>query len=393
MTEDGGGLPELSPGTMELLEAWLATQANTRVVPTAPPDVAGLVQYLAGSVTPEQARAIERGLVEHAAARTMLRQVRAILDSLQGMSWQEIAGRSAGSGLDAEVARHWLELLDARAGATARAGECWLTHGWEAVRRDASAGVAEAQLAWTAFKDFCARLPEALQAPRPATVRGESDSKVVSVDGLPTGVEAVVHAAEVTDEGDLNVTVRLSGSRPLPGGLEGLAAHLALAANGEIWPLAAARVERDSVTWHVPEVGPLLGFPPGGLPAGCLALTFGAAPSQLHSGRVRLPTRVQDRAGREEAAPVHVELIGEPRWDAGKLILALGVPGALAALYPRHSLALELAVAADVRQLLDERPLSEWGDTPRTVAVPCPGSPEGALSLPSLLRVSLRPPE
>jgi hypothetical protein len=380
----------LSAGTAALLEAWLRSRNALHPPASDAPSVELLVGYLCGTLAAPEARVVEQGLVAHPAARRQLIEARASLDALEAKPWQEVAGRAAASGFAAQVARAWLTILTERLGAAPRAADCWLTNGWMVVRRQVEEGAAEAQAAWSAFLSFCEQLRSGLRAPRLAVARGGERMLPVVAGTVPPGLRIVLTEAEVAADGSLRAAIAAqdASGRASPA-MSGQAAHLALVWSGEAWPIAASAFEGARAAWEVPGLGAATGLPVGELPASYLLIAVGAPAPAPRVDRQILLAEVPGPAGGTAAAPAAIELLSEPRWQAGRFSVAVAVPASTRAAHSGRWLRLELVVSPAMRQCLGAWPLSEWGEDPRTLTASCPGSPDASLPLASFLRASL----
>jgi len=376
----------LSPEAAALLEAWIMSLcAGAAAVPQPEPE--RLVEYLAGALSAEQLRAVERGLVEHASGRATLREVRTILDGLQDAPLRDRLQQSGDRTLFNRVADAWTQLLGSRVEAAPRANEFWLSRGWSAVREGVAAGTAEAHAAWAAFQVFAEQLQVQLRGPRLAAARGTVGRPRV-LGTLPAGAEVESVDAEILDDGTLRVVVRLQ----CPGDLTGTRAFLGVAWGETVWPLAAGVVQGVTVEWSVAAFGPAAGLGAGAFPREYIALVFSGAEQGLSPRRLLMLAPVLDESGApagHRTATLYV--LPEPTAAGGALSIPVAVPLETRSAYRNHDLRLDLMVGAGECQRLGEWPLGQWDDQPQTLTVPWPGPAATGLPVVSLLRATLRP--
>ncbi|HZT41688.1 MAG TPA: hypothetical protein VFA07_05845 [Chthonomonadaceae bacterium] len=387
-------LPGLTPENAAILKAWLQSREALRPPVLPAPTTTQMVRYLSGTLPIEEARAIERSLVSHPEARGHLRQVRAALNRLQIQPWADVAEQARQESADSEVTKEWLERVSTQAAAMPQARAWWLSQGWSAVRRQAAEGAAEAQAAWTAFLAFGEQLRLGLQQPRLAQARGGAEDRPVVAGRLPAGGRVEVLHAAITEDGALQVTIALrdGNNRPLSG--EEIPAHLALVFEGRAWPVASTVGEQDRYEWMIPDAGAALDLPAGQLPPGCLQITFGEPAAPASAERQILLAEVRDAAGQPvPAPPARIELPEAPRWEAGKLMVALQLPAVTYAAYADYQLHLDFRAAPLGWQRLGTWPLRAWGEAaPICLIIPFPGGPEGMLPDASGLRATLQAP-
>jgi hypothetical protein len=388
MSEERGEPRDLSPGADALLAEWLRRQDALRLPSVPAPEVEELVGYLSGALSGDAARGLESRLVADPDSRLRLRQARTALDELQALPWAEAARMGEGEDFGAEVARAWLRLAARQVSGVSRMREWWLSNGWSHLRRQASEAGGEAQAALAALRVFGDRLRAGLEGPSVAIARGGAGTPEV-VGSLPSGLALALREAEVTGGGSLNVALEVVDPSGEPnGGASGTAVELALTRAGEAWPVARGVVQGARVAWELSGLAGFLGLPPGALAPESLRITVGVVEQAAASGS-RRPVLADAQGGR----PALVELEGEQRWSGGQLSLTVSIPAETRAAYPTRRLAVDLLVSTRGRQRLGAWPLSEWGDKPRTITAACPGSPDAAADVLSILRVSLEGPE
>lgn len=357
-TQDAAGV--YLDGILYHAPTWGAPEAQ------APGDDA-LVAYLSGALSPEEAHLTERGLVRHAAARRRLPVVAARLEALQAAPWSEVEAAQD------TVARAWRSLAARRLETVLHGRKRWVAEGWEAVRTQAAAGVADAQAAWTALLSFADQWGRERRIPRLAEARGPAP-----VVQSPVPDVTLMMEAKIGESGDLtgHVQARETDGRT-SAALDGRTVRLALSAGGDAWPLAAGEMRDGKAAWHLPGAGNALGLSPG--PLAGLIVTFDETPTAPEAVRFLF-------AG---DAGARVELWGTPRREAGRLRLTLALPALTRAAQAGRRLVMSAAVTPGLYQRLGAWPISDWEDAPRTVEASCPG-PDSEFDT-AALRLDLEP--
>ncbi len=339
--------------------------------PASGPEDAVLVAYLSGTLAAAEAQAVERGLVRHTSVRRRLPAIAARLSALQAAPWAEV--EAAGD----EVARAWRALAETRLGTTPTVRSQWAAQGWEILRGQAAAGVAEAQEAWVAFLSFADQWGRERSVLQFAAARGAA---VIPQDSgsLPPGVAVTVEAA-VEENGDLTAHLWTRDRAGFPSGaLDSRAARLALASGGDRWPLAERVVRHGEAAWHLPGGGAALGLFTG--PVTGLVVTFGAPP---------VPAASAVRVLFAGDAAARILLHGAPHRETERMHLTLALPALTRATQAGRRLVVSVVVTPGKYQRLGAWPVSDWGEEPRRVEAPCSG-PNGDLDT-TALRLDLEP--
>jgi hypothetical protein len=395
MTDQPGETGEFSAATSAAVDLWLRRSGALARPQEEAPAIPLLVRYLGGVLTAVEAGGVERGLLADPQSRRRLTETSDLLDDLSERPWTEVEAWARGEGVEGEVAREWLALLTLQTSRMARTPAAWLAVGWDGIRQGVAEGAQEAQAAWTALLAFTEQFRMGLRMPRLATVKGGAGEETVAVLGgeLPSAAALKLDEARVGVDGTLRVRLLVVDRSGQPTEVaSGRTLTLALAANGEAYPLLAAVVEGDEVSWTLPELGSSLQLPPGSLPPASLAILVAPTSMALPSGEGTLLAQVVDREGREGAAPpVALRIHSAARWGDGQFTVRLSIPRAIRLAYQRHTLILDLPITVSQAQRLGEWPLHDWEDEPRLLAVSCPGSHETTLPTVSLLRARLRP--
>lgn len=385
--------PTLDPATLELLERWLKS-GKLPVAQAAEVNTAMQVRYLARALPESDLLAVEEALARQPAARQQLRAVRERLSALQRLPWPEVTARAQGEGLDAEVARVWLELANAQAAALPGLSVWWQMRDWEAKQQALRAGMREALAAWTAFLAFGQEWHAEMLRPRLATARGGDETMIR--EGDLAGIARL--DAEIREDGALYVTVARqaeasqSDSLPAPA-WEGSTLSLALQGAGEIWPLASTILTEDVASFAIPDVGTILSLEPGRVPSERFRISL----SPFEAGEPLLPVTLLaevEAAGSTllQANPALVVVEQIPRRESGQLVLTLSLPALTRTAYAGYTLRLDLQITPARAQHLGAWPVSQWGDTSLLLSISCPGDLDAAWPLVSSLRFRLTSP-
>ena len=386
---------ELLFRTSPVVEEWLKQEAGIRSSPAVSLGVPGLVRYLCGALSPQEADALERGLVAAATARRRLRDVRAELLRLEALPWTTVAEAARGDGQAAEIAAAWLALAAEQIKAAEHAPAHWLAVGWQTVRSQVEEGVGEALSAWNAFLTFGAQWSRALHAPsRFAPERGgEAPAETI----LPGVTVSIRIEADIEPDDTLVVTLQCGPqSNPPATTLDGRTVLLALRDGLELWPLAAAPLVGGTAEWRISGFGAATGMPAGALPVDALhfALADGPAlpPADFAS---RLLAEITDAHGRStDGSHVPIIFLEEPRWLAGEFLVRVEIPAETRYwLTAGYRLRLDVAVSGNHWQNLGAWTLADGDDAPRILQASCPGSLDVILPSVTLIRAQLRPPE
>jgi hypothetical protein len=376
---------------IERLATFLRTQDALAAPVTAAPNIESLVRYLSGALSDEAARQVERGLIAHSDARTLLRATRTEFQTLKRLTWTEVSERARAVDFTAQVAQVRLVLAAERVRAAPSARAPWLTQSWTEVRRQVTEGLAEAQTAWAGFLAFGAQWQAGLQMPRLAAAKSAASTLLPIAGDLPEGVEIAVDTAEIAADGALNVVLVVRDAQGRPTDLlADRPVHLALRVEGETWPLATGIIVGDRAAWNLPAFGEILNAPRGPLPATFLQAIVGQ-PEMSPPERQTLLAEVRDARG--QIAPEHavvLRLEGTPRWEAEQFIARIALPSEVRAAYPTHQLLLEVVISAQDSQLLGAWPVSAWNESSRTLTASCPGSPDVTLPFATALRAWLQ---
>ena len=349
--------------------------------------VAEFVGYLSGSVAGDEARGIERKLVQNRDSRLKLRETRKELTLTQSLPWETLEARRSLAGLSGEVATAWGEILRSRLKHfEAVAGAQFA--GVEALREQAATGTLEAEKSWTALLAF-GKWYKLFQRRDPsfAEQRGDEIGASSKIEGAPPNLTAELRA-EVDSSGTLTATLSLINSlQELSKEKDGAPVSLSIGLGGELWRIGNSIVESGVATWKLPDAASILGLSGGNISAEILYVSF--LESEVREiGTIRsLPCEIVDSEGIALNEPPAIATISSaPRIEAELFSAAVGLTQIVSEKYQGCYFTLDLAITANVWQRLGSWKLSGLEKRTQTLTAKCPGCPNLAIPFISSLR-------